>query len=67
MQSSNLSTFSTTSGVPQFKSKQTVLSPESRFSSDLTFEDKVLLEKALDDFKNSRVSSHKKIMRLLNN
>lgn len=35
--------------------------------SDISFEDKILLEKARDDVKKGRLSSHKRIMKLLDN
>lgn len=35
--------------------------------SDISFEDKILLEKARDDVKKGRLSSHARIMKLLDN
>lgn len=53
----------------EFRSKTTssqkIFQIWERTISDISFEDKILLEKSEDDFKKGRTVSHKKIMKFL--
>ena len=48
-----------------FKHQYTFSLKEMGFSDEVSYEDKILVERALEDFRSGRVSSRKKIMRFL--
>lgn len=48
-----------------FEQHYTFSLKEIGFSDEVSYEDKILVERALEDFRSGRVSSRKKIMRFL--
>lgn len=46
-------------------SRYTTSLKEMGFSEEISYEDKILLERALEDFRIGRISSRKKIMRFM--
>ena len=48
-----------------FEARYTTSLKEIGFSEEISYEDKILLERALEDFRTGRISSRKKIMRFI--